>query len=54
MTAEQERAYYDNILARIYCNPRHYLDQLDYLDVFRVSFLNYSETRRVKAKKRKG
>jgi hypothetical protein len=52
MTPEQERAYYDNVLARICCNPRYYLDNLENMDVFRVSFLNYGISRRVKVKGR--
>jgi hypothetical protein len=35
-------------------NPRYYLDNLEYLDSFRVSFLDYSEKRRVKPKPFKG
>jgi len=53
MTAEQERAFYDNILQRVFCYPRYYLDNLDYLDTFRVSFLEYWEKRRVKPKRNK-
>ena len=50
MEADQEREYYNQVLDRIIDNPRKYLDDLEFMDVFRVSFLNYSEKRRKKPK----
>lgn len=35
-----EKEYYYNVLDRVIANPRFYLDNLDRLDVFWVSFLN--------------
>ena len=54
MTADQERAYYTQILNKVIDNPRFYLDNLERLDVFRVSFLNYTLKRRIKPKPYKG
>ena len=53
MTPEQERVYYDTILEKVIENPRYYLDNLELLDSFRVSFINYSSKRRIKPKPRK-
>jgi len=41
MTYEEEKEYYAEILERVIANPRYYLDNLDDLYVFRVSFLRY-------------
>lgn len=35
-----EKEYYYEVLDRVIANPRFYLDNLDKLDVFWVSFLN--------------
>jgi len=42
MTKEEEHEYYDLVLCAVIENPRKYLDNLETLDVFRVSFINYS------------
>lgn len=52
MSKEQERVYYDNVLEKVINNPRYYLDNLDKIDTFRVSFLDYSG-RYFKNKKKK-
>lgn len=41
MTYQEEKDYYAEILQRVYLDPRYYLDHLDDLRVFRVSFLYY-------------
>ena len=41
MDKELERKYYNEVLERINRNPRYYLDNLEKLDVFTVSFENY-------------
>lgn len=41
MEYDEEQAYYHEILERVIKNPRFYLDHLDELSVFRVSFLHY-------------
>jgi len=41
MTPEEEHAYYDEVLERVIRNPRFYLDNLDELSSFRVSFIGY-------------
>lgn len=41
MTAEEEHAYYNEVLDRVIANPRYYLDNLDTLFTFRVSFRKY-------------
>lgn len=38
---EDEEEIYDNVLQDIYDNPRWYLDNVDYLSVFYVSWKNY-------------
>lgn len=38
-TTVEEHKYYDEVLLRVINNPRFYLDNLDKLDVFDVSFL---------------
>ena len=50
MTLEEEYAFYNEVLQRVINNPRFYLDHLDELDVFYVSFIDYSTTRRKKRK----
>lgn len=39
----EERTIYKDCLEEIYNNPRWYLDNLEYLVEFRVSFLNYKK-----------
>lgn len=41
-TLEQEKEFYNEVLSRVYSNPRFYLDNIDKLSVFRVSFINYT------------
>lgn len=41
MPSEEEHAYYEEVLRRVIHNPRYYLDNLDELSVFRVSFIYY-------------
>jgi hypothetical protein len=41
MTKEEEHEYYDLVLCAVIENPRKYLDNLEVLDEFRVSFLHY-------------
>lgn len=50
MEKDEEEWYYQETLNRILSNPRWYLDNLDYLINFRVSFIDYHDNR--KAKKR--
>lgn len=45
MTLEEEYNYYNEVLERVIRNPRFYLDNLDELDVFFVSFINYHRKR---------
>lgn len=52
MTAEEERAFYEENLRLIYENIRYYLDNLEYLDVYRVSFHNYGASRYPKSKQK--
>lgn len=40
-TTEEERQVYKDCLKDIYNNPRWYLDNMDKLVEFRVSFINY-------------
>lgn len=49
MTLEEEKEFYDEVLARVISNPRFYLDHLENkgLWVFRVSFLDYRSKRKV-------
>lgn len=42
MPDSEERCYYEEVLNRIIKNPRYYLNNLDRLHTFRVSFINYS------------
>ena len=46
MTREEEEAYYYETLDRIIANPRLYLDNLEYLKTFRVSFIQYNPRKR--------
>lgn len=41
MTREQEEAFYEEVLQRVILNPRFYLDNLDDLHVFRLSWVEY-------------
>lgn len=41
-----ERQFYSEVLSRVHQNPRFYLDNLDKLDVFNVSFINYNYKKR--------
>lgn len=41
MTLAEEKEYYEETLNRVISNPRFYLDNLDELYVYRVSFINY-------------
>lgn len=52
MTASEEKAYYETTLQKIYLNPRPYLDNLEHLWVFRVSYLDYHDHRKAKKKVR--
>ena len=38
---EEEEAIYNAVVEDVYKNPRWYLDNLDYLVSFRVSWINY-------------
>ena len=40
-TLEEEIAIYDKVLDDVYTNIRWYLDNLEYLNSFRVSWINY-------------
>lgn len=42
MTIEEEYAYYNEVLERVINNPRWYLNHLEELSVFKVSFIQYS------------
>lgn len=53
MTLEEEFEYYNETLDRVILNPRFYLDNLEELDVFMVSFHDYNEKRRAKPKIKK-
>lgn len=41
MSLDEERLYYEEVLQRVINNPRFYLDNLDDLEVFYCSFINY-------------
>jgi len=41
-TKEEEHAYYLEVLRNVYARPRYYLDNLENLSVFRVSFIDYT------------
>jgi hypothetical protein len=49
MELHEEKAYYQEVLQRIINNPRYYLDNLDDLYVFRVSFIEYKPYKEYKA-----
>lgn len=42
MSKQEEKEFFDEVCYRVVHNTRFYLDNLDSLDVFRVSFINYS------------
>lgn len=44
MSLEEQKAFYKENLARIINNPRYYLDNLEELDVYLVSFINYQSS----------
>jgi hypothetical protein len=54
MTLEQEKQYFNDVCDRIIKNPRFYLDNLESLSVFRVSFLDYHDNRYKNRKVYKG
>lgn len=41
MTQAEEIDYYSEILERVFRNPRYYLDNLEQLVTFKVSWCNY-------------
>lgn len=41
MSIDEERAYFSEVCDRIISNPRFYLDHLEELSVFRVSWFKY-------------
>jgi hypothetical protein len=41
MNLEEQKAYHAEVLERVIKNPRFYLDNLDKLSVYRVSFIEY-------------
>lgn len=45
MDLDEQREYYNEVLARVIHNPRYYLDNLDNLYAFRVRFLKYPAER---------
>jgi hypothetical protein len=45
MTLEEEKEYYDLVLCAVIENPRRYLDNLETLDEFRVSFIDYRKSK---------
>lgn len=46
MSSEEEHNYYDQVCDSILHNPRYYLDNLESLNVFTVSFINYNKKKR--------
>lgn len=50
MTAEEEQEFFDEVCYRVIHNTRWYLDNLDDLWVFEVSWLDYATKRRKKSK----
>jgi hypothetical protein len=50
MTKEEEREYFETTCDKIIANPRYYLDNLENLNVFTVSFNNYRKRKVKKAK----
>jgi hypothetical protein len=43
MSKDEEREYFNNVCDRVINNPRYYLDNLETLNVFRVSFNTYKK-----------
>jgi len=50
MSKEEEKAYYYKVCGQILHNTRYYLDNLESLNTFTVSFINYGKK---KGRKRK-
>lgn len=50
MTAEEEQEFFNEVCFRVIHNTRWYLDNLDDLWVFEVSWLDYATKRRKKSK----
>lgn len=50
MDLDEQKVYYSEVLERVFRNPRFYLDNLDELSVFRVSFIKYKAERVKKPK----
>jgi hypothetical protein len=48
MSLEDEYNYFYEVCDRIISNPRYYLDNLDELYVFKVSFIHYGPSRKKK------
>lgn len=48
MPIEEEKRYFFDICDRIIANPRFYLDNLDELSTFKVSFINYKKRKAYK------
>ena len=46
MDKEDELSYFNEVCDRIIKNPRFYLDNLDKLDTFVVSFIHYGKSRK--------
>jgi len=46
MNKEDEREYFNEICDRIIRDPRFYLDNLERLDTFVVSFIHYGKSRK--------
>lgn len=44
MTLEEQKNFYKENLERVIKNPRYYLDHLEELDVYLVSFINYQSS----------
>jgi hypothetical protein len=44
----EERKFFEEVCDRIIKNPRYYLDNLDELYVFKVSFIHYGVSRKRK------
>lgn len=49
MCYDEEKAYFYEVCDRIIANPRFYLENLDELSVFKVSFINYKNRKVYKA-----
>lgn len=50
MTDEEEQEFFNEVCFRVIHNTRWYLDNLDDLWVFEVSWGNYTQKRRIKPK----